>query len=85
MTQQLTHDEAARILRNMVHDQGDTETFDAYEFILDELRAAQNRADHKQRMLDRLRREYAILVSDNLRDQGIRNQATVRAVAERNK
>jgi hypothetical protein len=82
---QLTHDAAARTLRNLVHDQGDTDTFDAYAFILDELRFANNKSDHLQRMLDKLRREYALLVSDTLRDQDRRNQATVRAVAEKGK
>jgi len=85
MPPQLTHDAAARTLRNLVHDHGDTDTFDAYEFILDELRGANNKADHLQRMLDKLRREYAQLISDNLRDAQRRDLATVRAVAERNK
>jgi len=83
MTPPLTHDAAARTLRNLIHDQGDTDTFDAYEFILDELRAARGQADHMQKMLDRLRREYAQLVSDNLRDQQRRDLATVRAVVKR--
>lgn len=85
MTPQLTHNAAARTLRNLVHDLGDTETFDAYEFILYELSAAQRRADHMQKMLDKLRQEYAQLVSDSLRDQDRRNQAQMRAIAERNK
>jgi hypothetical protein len=75
-------EDAARTLRNLVHDHGDTNTFDAFEFILDELRAARGRADHIQKMLDRLRREYAQLVSDNMRDQSRRNQAQMRAIAE---
>jgi hypothetical protein len=85
MTPQLIHDTAARTLRNLVSDHGDTDTFDAFEFILDELSAAQRRADPMLKQLDRLRREYAQLVSDNLRDQDRRNQAAVRAVAERGK
>lgn len=85
MPPQLTHDAAARTLRNLVHDQGDDETFDAFEFILDELMAAQRRADHMQKMLDKLRCEYARLVSDSLRDQDRRNQAQMRAIVERNK
>jgi hypothetical protein len=85
MTPQLTHDAAARTLRNLVCDQGNTEIYDAFKFILDELRFANNKADHLQRMLDKLRCEYAQLVSDTLRDQDQRNQAAVRAVAERNK
>lgn len=85
MPPQLTHDIAARTLRNLVHDQGDTETFDAYEFILDELMAAQRRADHMQKMLDKLRREYAKLVSDSLRDMARRNESQMRAIAERGK
>ena len=84
MPPQLTHDAASRTLRILVYDQGDQETFDAYEFILDELRFANNKADHLQRMLDKLRREYAQLISDNLRDAQRRDLATVRAVARRN-
>lgn len=83
MTAQLTHDEAARILRTLVHDQGDEQTFGAYEFVLDELSAAHKRVDVLQKQLDASRREYAQLVSDNMRDQQRRDLATVRAVVKR--
>lgn len=84
MTPQLTHDSAARELRILVHDQGDETTFDAYEFVLDELSAAHKKVDVLQKQLDACRREYAQLVSDNERDRMRKNINTVKAIAKHN-
>lgn len=85
MTPQLTHDEAARMLCNLVTEQGNQETFDALDFVLDELTAARKTNSQLIAVCDQLRKEYSQLVSDNMRDQNRRNQATMRAVAERGK
>jgi len=85
MTPQLTHDVAVRQLRLLVTDIGNRIIFDALDFLLDELTAARKSNGQLIAERDVLRREYAQLVSDNMRDQGRRNQAAVRAVAERGK
>lgn len=86
MPPQLTHENAARTLRNAIQDCGGYKEYHAaLDFILDELKATT-----KDNMLlrierDNARKEITTLVGNALRDQDRRNQAALRAVAERNK
>lgn len=77
------HEAAARALRTLIQERGTNEHNTALDYLLDELTASRKSNGALIAERDAARKNYAQLVSDNMRDQQRRDLASVRAVVQK--